>query len=76
MDILTLPVLGAPRMVYWLAKKIAEEAEREAFDEGRLQGELMDLQMRYELGEVSDEEFSHREAILLERLNTIREAKA
>jgi len=75
-DILTLPVLGAPRMAHWLGKKLVETAEQEEFDEGALQGQLLDLQMRYELGEVSEEEYTQQETALLERLRVIREAKS
>jgi len=74
-DILTLPVLGAPRFVYWLGKKIFEEVEREEFDEGKLQGQLLELQMRYELGEVNDEEYSEQETAILDKLNAVRKAK-
>ena len=73
-DVLTLPLLGAPRMVAWIGTKLAETAKQEEFDEGALQGQLLDLQMRYELGEVSDEEYTEQETALLERLSVIREA--
>ncbi|MFQ5933176.1 MAG: gas vesicle protein GvpG, partial [Dehalococcoidia bacterium] len=75
MDILTLPVLGAPRMAAWIGKKTVQAVEQEEFDEGALQGQLLDLQMRYELGEVSGEEYDEQETALLERLRLIREAK-
>ena len=76
LDVLTLPVLGAPRMVYWIAKKMVETVVQEEFDEGALQGQLLDLQMRYELGEMSEEEYTQQETALLERLRVIREAKS
>ena len=74
-DLLTLPVLGPIRGVHWLAKKVAEQAEKELSDEEGLRGELLELQMRYDLGEVTEAEYSQREAALIERLNAIREAK-
>ena len=76
LDLLTLPVIGAPKLVQWLSRKLAEEAERELLDDGRLQAELLELQTRYDLGEVSEEEYEEQEAILLERLSAIREAKS
>lgn len=75
LDTLTLPILGVPRLVHWLAKEIAEEAERQEFDEGKLQGQLLDLQMRRELGEIDDEEYAQEERRLLNRLNYIRNTK-
>lgn len=75
-NLLTLPLLGAPRMTLWLARKISEEAERQLFDEGSVRGELLELQERYDLGEVGEVAYGRRERVLLERLNAIREAKA
>lgn len=75
-DLLTLPVLGAPKMVQWLAEKLSEEAERESLDEGRVRGELLELQERYDAGEMEEQEYDRREKALLERLDAIREAKA
>ena len=63
-------------MVHWMAKKFAEEAEHELLDEDRVRAELLELQTRYDLGEVSEEEYDERERVLLERLNAIREAKS
>jgi len=75
LDVLTMPVLGAPRLVHWLAKEIAEEVERQELDEGKLQGQLLDLQMRYELGEIDDKQYAAEEKALLDRLSLIRKAK-
>ena len=74
-DILTIPVFGAPRMVHWMTKKLVEVAEREELDEGKLQGQLLELQMRYDLGEVTDEEYSEQETSILDKLNAIRKVK-
>jgi len=75
LDVLTMPVLGVPRLVHWVAKEIAEEVERQELDEVKLQGQLLDLQMRYELGEIDDEQYTTEEEILLEKLSYIRKAK-
>ena len=74
-DILTFPVLGAPRMVHWVAKKLTETVEQEEMDEGKLQGDLLELQMRYELGEINDDEYAEQETAILDRLSAIRRAK-
>ena len=76
LDLLTLPVVGPAKMVHWLARTIAEEAERESLDEGRVRGELLDLQQRYDAGEIEEEEYDRQETTLLERLAAIRELKA
>jgi len=74
-DILTFPILGAPRMVHWVAQKLAETAEQDEVDEGKLQGDLLELQMRYELGEIDDDEYGREETAILDRLSAIRRAK-
>ena len=75
-DLITLPVLGAPRMVRWIGKKTVEAVEQDQFDEGALQGQLLDLQMHYELGEMTEEQYDEQETALLARLSVIREAKS
>lgn len=62
--------------VKWLAEKIAEAAESELLDEDQVRGELLELQMRLEMGEITEEEYDEQERGLVERLNAIREAKA
>ena len=75
LDVLTLPVLGIPKLLYWIAGKIAEEVERQELDEEKLQGQLLDLQMRHELAEIGDAEYSREETALLNRLSYIRQIK-
>lgn len=75
LNVLTMPILGAPRVIHWVAGKIAEEVERQELDEGKLKGQLLDLQMRYELGDVDDERYTVEEKALLDRLSLIRKVK-
>lgn len=75
LDMLTAPVLGPIRGVHWLAQKIAGEADRQFLDEDKARAALLELQTRYDLGEVSDEEYDEQEAALLTWLNAVREAK-
>ncbi|MBM4372510.1 MAG: gas vesicle protein GvpG [Deltaproteobacteria bacterium] len=74
-DLLTLPLLGGPRLVHWLARAVAEQAEHELLDEQRVLGRLLELQERYEAGEVTEGEVEREEEALLDMLETIREAK-
>jgi len=75
-DLLTSPVLGPIRGVHWLATKVAEAAEGELLDEDRVRNELLELQMRLDMGEITEEQYDEQERVLLEQLNAIREAKA
>lgn len=75
-DLLTLPVLGPIKAVKWIAEKVAEQAERELYDEDAVRGQLQELALRYDLGEISEEEHLAAEERLLARLRAIRERKA
>lgn len=74
-DLLTFPLLGAPRLAHWLAATLAEQAEQEFLDEGRVRGQLLELQERFEAGEVPEEEYDVEEKTMLDRLKAIREIK-
>ena len=74
-DLLTMPVLGAPTLVHWLAGTLAEQAEGELLDEGRVRGQLLELQELYDADEITEEEYNRQEAMLLDRLKAIREVK-
>lgn len=74
--LLTLPVTGPIQGVIWIAEKVAEQAERELYDEEKVRGQLMELELRYDLGEISEEEYLEAEEALLERLRIIRERQA
>ena len=70
-DILLAPLNG----IIWLGKKINEVAEKEFSDEGLIKEKLMQLQLRFEIDEISEEEYNRQEKELLERLEVIRKAK-
>ena len=76
LNLLTSPILGPIRGVHWLATKVTEAVESEILDEGKVRGELMELQIRLEMKEITEEEYEEQERWLVERLNTIRETKA
>jgi len=70
-DILLAPLNG----VIWLGKKINEVAEKEFSDEGLIKEKLMQAQLRFEMDEISEEEYNKQETELLARLDAIRKAK-
>ena len=65
---LLAPVKG----VIWLGKKINEVVEKETSDQGVIKEKLMELQLQFELDEISEEEYNKKEKELLERLDIIR----
>jgi len=66
-DILLAPVNG----VIWLGRKFDEVVQKEYSGEGRIKEQLMELQLRFELDEISEEEYNEREKELLARLDAI-----
>ena len=70
-NILLAPLNG----VIWLGKKINEVTEREFSDEGLIKEKLMQLQLRFEVDEISEEDYNRQEKELLGRLEAIRKAK-
>ena len=70
-DVLLAPVT----IPAWLCKKIHDVGETEMTDTGAVHEELLELQMRFELDEITEEEYQQKEAELLERLEAIRKYK-
>ena len=54
-----------------MGEKIDDVLKTQEHDEGRLKDSLLELQMRLELGQVTQEEFELQESALLERLETV-----
>lgn len=70
-DILLAPV----SFPTWIAQKVGEAAYADMTDEGTVRQQLLELQMRFELGEVPEEEYERREAYLVKELEHIRKLK-
>ena len=70
-DILFSPL----KLTVWLANKLRESTYEDMTDESKVHEELLQLQMRYEMEEIGDEEYEKKESKLMERLEAIREIK-
>jgi hypothetical protein len=66
---ITLPLAG----MKFVLDQIAELADQELNDEGALRDQLLLLQVQLEDGDVSEEEFSEREAEVLARMRELKE---
>jgi hypothetical protein len=66
-SILLAPLKG----VVWMGQKLADMAENELSDKGRIKEELMRLQMQFELDEISEGEYNRKESELLDRLDAV-----
>lgn len=71
-EIALLP-LAPVRGTAWVAEQIAEEADRQLYDEDNIKRELVQLEIDAEDGEVSPREREAREDELLERLAVARQ---
>ena len=67
-----LPVAGPYSSAKWLLEKIHEQVEGEQTDEERVKSRLMELQLRYEIGEIEEEEYLEREEVLMDDLAAMR----
>ncbi len=65
--ILTAP-LAPVRGAAWVAQQVAEEADRQLYDESRIRRDLLQLELDHDDGLIDDEQRSAQEDILLERL--------
>lgn len=72
--LVTLP-LAPVRGVVWIGEQIAEEADRELDPESRIRRELGSLELEFELGRLSAEEYESREDALLEELQLVHEQR-
>ena len=73
---LALLPLAPVRGTAWIAEQLAEEAERELYDENRIKRELLQLELDEEEGRIGERERHQKEGELLERLQIARERAA
>jgi hypothetical protein len=65
-------LIGSIRFVL---DKVAAAVDTELNDDTALREQLLEAQMRYELGELTDEEFAERERDLLDRIRAIKQQR-
>lgn len=70
--VLTAPVLGPFKLVSSIAKPLREHAESESDQETALRERLLEVKMRYELGEITKEEFEKKEAEFKEKIEELK----
>ncbi len=69
-------LLKAPlKGMIFLGKEISKIADREQSDEGTIKERLMELQMKFEMDEIDEDEYDRREEELLGLLEQIRKEK-
>ena len=68
-------LLSPCKLVHWIGKELYGHAEAQVTDESAIRRDLLELQMRFELDDISEDDCQRQEAILMNRLDAIREYK-
>ena len=71
-DLLLLPLTGPVAGFKWVMHTIQKLADEELMNDQPWKERLIELQMRLELGEISEEEYTREEAIVFQALRDIR----
>ncbi len=71
--VLFWPVTGPIAGIRWTLGKVQRVVEDELIDDTSIKQDLMELNMRSELGEIDDAEYLAEEAKLMQRLREVRE---
>lgn len=70
-SLLLAPIVAPIKGMVFVAEQIAKQVDTELYDEDLVQQQLMELQLRFDLGEVAPGDYEQQEAALLARLNEI-----
>ena len=70
--VLFWPVTGPVGATKWSLNQAMKIAEEELTDDTTVKQDFMALQMKLELGEIDDEEYSVQEAVIMARLREVR----
>ena len=73
--LVTLP-LAPVRGAAWVVEQVAEEAERQLYDESRIRRELLQLEIDHDAGLLSDAAYKEQADELLGRMAEARERRA
>jgi hypothetical protein len=71
-DILLLPITGPISGFKWVMRTIQKMADEELLNDQPWKERLIELQMRLELGEISEEDYAVEEAQIFQALRDIR----
>jgi L-fucose isomerase-like protein len=69
-------LLSPARALLFILKEIHNRVEEELYDEEQIVKQLKNLQVAFELGEISEEEYELAEEKLMERIEIARERES
>jgi hypothetical protein len=67
------PVAGPVAGIRWTLGQVQRVAEQELTDDTKIKNDIMELQLRLELGEIDEAEYAKAEAVLMQQLRDVRE---
>ena len=73
--VVTFPVWGPYKGIKYIFEEIHGEVQKEQLDEDRIMSRLTELQLRFELEEIDQDEYDRQEKELMEHLAAIRQYK-
>ena len=73
LKLLTFPISGPIGGIIWMAEQIQERASGELDDTQNLQKQLLALQLAFDLGDISEEDFEEQEEELLLQIQAAEE---
>jgi len=68
--------MGPIKGITWIAEKIGEQADKEVYSEDAIRGKLLELELRFDLGEIAEKDYNELEETLLGMLRVARERQA
>ena len=71
-DILLFPLKGPISGIKWVMRTIQKMVDEELMNDQPWKERLIELQMRLELGEISEEDYVQEEAVVFQALRDIR----
>jgi len=71
-DLILLPLTGPVAGFKWVMRTIQQMADEELMNDQPWKERLIELQMRLELGEITEEEYVQEEAVVFQALRDIR----
>jgi hypothetical protein len=71
--LLFFPVTGPFAGIRWSLGKVRSVVEEELTDDTPVKQDLMELQMKLELGDITNAEYAEQEAVIIARLREVRE---
>ena len=72
-NILLAPFLGPVWGTRWTLEKVDRVVKDELTDDTAIKEELMELQLKLEMAEIDDAEYTRRESELMQRLREVRD---